>query len=200
MLSRGAASKLYSSLLKKAPAGGAMHTWLKSLEQQLPTEANHVEPRPQIATTPHRGKWSRPGRDGLPSPLTSPSGSSRGLSTAAGKSPFAQPDPADAPSNGKLSKKEELKQRQSEIAEMMREQTMKEVNRAASSRRPDGVHHVLSTAESDVPSLDEAVKSLVDNKGFGANYDPSKEEWGGPKGEEPTRYGDWEVKGRISDF
>lgn len=61
-------------------------------------------------------------------------------------------------SDGKLSKKEELKQRQSAIAEMMREQTMKEVNRAASSRRPDGVHHVLSTAESDVPSLDEAVK------------------------------------------
>ena len=58
---------------------------------------------------------------------------------------------------------------------------------------------------------DEAVKSLVDNKGVGANYHPSKawskEEWGGPKGEAPTRYGDWEVKrqdfgllGRISDF
>jgi hypothetical protein len=27
-----------------------------------------------------------------------------------------------------------------------------------------------------------------------------KEEWGGPKGLEPTRYGDWEVNGRVSDF
>ncbi len=25
-------------------------------------------------------------------------------------------------------------------------------------------------------------------------------EFGGPKGLEPTRYGDWEVKGRVSDF
>lgn len=28
----------------------------------------------------------------------------------------------------------------------------------------------------------------------------SIEEIGGPKGPEPTRYGDWEVKGRVSDF
>jgi hypothetical protein len=26
------------------------------------------------------------------------------------------------------------------------------------------------------------------------------EEVGGPKGPEPTRYGDWEVNGRCSDF
>lgn len=26
------------------------------------------------------------------------------------------------------------------------------------------------------------------------------EEIGGPKGPEPTRYGDWEVNGRVSDF
>lgn len=25
-------------------------------------------------------------------------------------------------------------------------------------------------------------------------------ELGGPKGPEPVRYGDWEVKGRVSDF
>ncbi|HXR87112.1 MAG TPA: DUF1674 domain-containing protein [Stellaceae bacterium] len=29
---------------------------------------------------------------------------------------------------------------------------------------------------------------------------PSKREIGGPKGPEPTRYGDWEVNGRCSDF
>ncbi len=32
--------------------------------------------------------------------------------------------------------------------------------------------------------------------------DPGRheEEWGGPKGEEPTRYGDWENNGRAWDF
>ena len=29
---------------------------------------------------------------------------------------------------------------------------------------------------------------------------PKPEEHGGPKGPEPTRYGDWEVNGRCSDF
>ncbi len=29
---------------------------------------------------------------------------------------------------------------------------------------------------------------------------PAREESGGPKGLEPTRYGDWESKGRCWDF
>jgi hypothetical protein len=29
---------------------------------------------------------------------------------------------------------------------------------------------------------------------------PSEREIGGPKGPEPTRYGDWEINGRCSDF
>lgn len=33
-----------------------------------------------------------------------------------------------------------------------------------------------------------------------AKKDESKVEIGGPKGLEPTRYGDWEKKGRVSDF
>ncbi|AZL15527.1 DUF1674 domain-containing protein [Rickettsiales endosymbiont of Stachyamoeba lipophora] len=32
------------------------------------------------------------------------------------------------------------------------------------------------------------------------NQKDSKEEIGGPSGPEPTRYGDWERKGRVSDF
>ena len=33
------------------------------------------------------------------------------------------------------------------------------------------------------------------------NLKPQKQkEIGGPSGPEPTRYGDWEVKGRVSDF
>jgi len=32
------------------------------------------------------------------------------------------------------------------------------------------------------------------------NKNPHTGEVGGPKGPEPTRYGDWERKGRVSDF
>lgn len=28
----------------------------------------------------------------------------------------------------------------------------------------------------------------------------SPKEFGGPPGPEPTRYGDWQIKGRVSDF
>ena len=30
--------------------------------------------------------------------------------------------------------------------------------------------------------------------------EPKSEEYGGPKGKEPTRYGDWEKNGRCIDF
>jgi hypothetical protein len=32
------------------------------------------------------------------------------------------------------------------------------------------------------------------------NTNPATGEVGGPRGPEPTRYGDWERKGRVSDF
>ena len=32
------------------------------------------------------------------------------------------------------------------------------------------------------------------------NKNKKVKEIGGPKGPEPTRYGHWEVKGRVSDF
>lgn len=32
------------------------------------------------------------------------------------------------------------------------------------------------------------------------NINPTTGEIGGPRGPEPTRYGDWERKGRVSDF
>ncbi len=37
-------------------------------------------------------------------------------------------------------------------------------------------------------------------KRVGPDGKPLPEEIGGPKGPEPTRYGDWEVNGRVSDF
>lgn len=35
---------------------------------------------------------------------------------------------------------------------------------------------------------------------IGDHINPVTGEIGGPKGPEPTRYGDWERKGRVSDF
>ncbi|XP_031763770.1 succinate dehydrogenase assembly factor 4, mitochondrial-like isoform X2 [Galleria mellonella] len=35
---------------------------------------------------------------------------------------------------------------------------------------------------------------------FPNNTNPKTGEVGGPRGPEPTRYGDWERKGRVSDF
>jgi hypothetical protein len=41
----------------------------------------------------------------------------------------------------------------------------------------------------------------VDEERAGAETrEQQPEEYGGPKGKEPTRYGDWEKKGRCIDF
>ena len=53
---------------------------------------------------------------------------------AGGGSPFAPPPEPEASGEGGLSKYEELKQRQDEMARMMREKTMLEVNNAAKVR------------------------------------------------------------------
>lgn len=37
-------------------------------------------------------------------------------------------------------------------------------------------------------------------KPFPDNTNPETGEVGGPRGPEPTRYGDWERKGRVTDF
>jgi hypothetical protein len=51
------------------------------------------------------------------------------------------------------------------------------------------------TDDSDVPSPGDRPPTPSPS----AKSSPPKE-IGGPKGPEPTRYGDWEVKGRCSDF
>ena len=43
-------------------------------------------------------------------------------------------------------------------------------------------------------------KEIKSNKNKKKKEKKEKKEIGGPKGPEPTRYGDWEVKGRVSDF
>jgi hypothetical protein len=51
--------------------------------------------------------------------------------------------------------------------------------------------------------FDEAPKSYSEKEplpAYPGGVNPSTGEQNGPKGPEPTRYGDWERKGRVSDF
>jgi hypothetical protein len=51
--------------------------------------------------------------------------------------------------------------------------------------------------------FDEAPKSYSEKEPlppYPGGVNPSTGEQNGPKGPEPTRYGDWERKGRVSDF
>lgn len=45
-------------------------------------------------------------------------------------------------------------------------------------------------------ALEEAAQRRADAEAI----DPAPDEVGGPKGLEPTRFGDWERKGIVSDF
>ena len=67
-----------------------------------------------------------------------------------------------------------------------------------------------SRSKTPVGKLDEDKIELVDGKHPHMEKEPLKPhpdginpktgEIGGPRGPEPTRYGDWERKGRVSDF
>lgn len=53
----------------------------------------------------------------------------------------------------------------------------------------------------DADKTDKSVKNKGDPyAAFPDNVNPVSGEIGGPRGPEPTRYGDWERKGRVSDF
>ena len=65
--------------------------------------------------------------------------------------------------------------------------------------------------QQDQKELDELIKKKlenpdppavtpIENEDGRGDKNPKTGEIGGPKGKEPTRYGDWERKGRISDF
>lgn len=60
----------------------------------------------------------------------------------------------------------------------------------------------------DQKEMDKLIKSggttqtiiTKEKKEFEGEKNPETGEIGGPKGKEPTRFGDWEKNGRISDF
>jgi len=62
----------------------------------------------------------------------------------------------------------------------------------------------LSPAEPRKPLTPAAERALAEAKArreaAEANVQPAAKEFQGPKGPEPTRYGDWENKGIASDF
>ena len=121
--------------------------------------------------------------------------SSRGDGGGSSSSPFAPPLPSS--DGATMSKEEEQKQRIEAMAEVMREKTMREAESAGASRRPDGVKHLLDL-DKDEGAVDRAMREALPQ--YAANYDEDRDEWGGPKGEEPTRFGDWERNGRATDF
>ena len=48
--------------------------------------------------------------------------------------------------------------------------------------------------------IDQAAEPACDDRELAGHPENWPPEVGGPKGPEPTRYGDWERKGRVSDF
>ena len=50
------------------------------------------------------------------------------------------------------------------------------------------------------PAAQRALAEAEARRQVAANAKPLAKESGGPKGPEPTRYGDWENKGIASDF
>jgi hypothetical protein len=64
----------------------------------------------------------------------------------------------------------------------------------AAAEAPSGQRQLTPAAQRALAEA-EARRRIVE-----ANAKPAPAESGGPKGPEPTRYGDWENKGIASDF
>jgi hypothetical protein len=77
---------------------------------------------------------------------------------------------------------------------------------AGNSEMTDGASRpaALAPAEPRKPLTPAAERALAEAKArreaAEANVQPAAKEFQGPKGPEPTRYGDWENKGIASDF
>ncbi|HMH64105.1 MAG TPA: DUF1674 domain-containing protein [Rhizomicrobium sp.] len=67
----------------------------------------------------------------------------------------------------------------------------------ANQATPEEVAARIAEAAERAKAEAEARRAQKDNEQAKAQLPP---ELGGPKGPEPTRYGDWEVKGIVSDF
>lgn len=59
-----------------------------------------------------------------------------------------------------------------------------------------GAAHITGMQKSTEPAAPEQAPATKPPQ----SVPPGPKEIGGPKGPEPTRYGDWEQKGRCTDF
>jgi hypothetical protein len=73
---------------------------------------------------------------------------------------------------------------------------------AGNSEMTDDASRSAAPAEPREPLTPAAKRALAEAKARreAANVQPAAKEFQGPKGPEPTRYGDWENKGIASDF
>jgi hypothetical protein len=55
---------------------------------------------------------------------------------------------------------------------------------------------LMAAEEFEDAAEDEGGDDFVDANA----YNEERGEWNGPRGAEPTRFGDWEQKGRCTDF
>ena len=89
---------------------------------------------------------------------------------------MALPPPPSASGDKRgLTRKEELKARQDEMAKMLMDQAMREVSQSASAVRPEGIQHLLN----DKP--DDPVWKLAQIRDANAEIE-GEDEQGGPKG------------------
>lgn len=75
-------------------------------------------------------------------------------------------------------------------------------NQESSSGETDLETGISNRSTTGVDTSDDqtALRMKEDTSEGGEHVNPVTGERGGPRGLEPTRYGDWERKGRVSDF
>ncbi|XP_047371614.1 succinate dehydrogenase assembly factor 4, mitochondrial-like isoform X1 [Vespa velutina] len=79
----------------------------------------------------------------------------------------------------------------------------KKTNGKVESERIKEFRKKLRTPIDKLPEFDEGKHPYQEKeplKSFPDNTNPKTGEINGPRGPEPTRYGDWERKGRVTDF
>ncbi|KAM4866483.1 succinate dehydrogenase assembly factor 4, mitochondrial [Thomomys bottae] len=74
---------------------------------------------------------------------------------------------------------------------------------SSQGEKPKSVKQSMRKPKLPVGRFDEPEDSILEKeqlKKFPGDINPVTKEKGGPRGPEPTRYGDWERKGRCIDF
>ncbi|PVU91338.1 hypothetical protein BB561_004450 [Smittium simulii] len=80
-----------------------------------------------------------------------------------------------------------------------RSKDMSDGTTATNSEKAEGPMQTQSQISGN-DKVEPKDKTSFEYENFPNNINPTTKEVGGPKGPEPTRYGDWERYGRVSDF